>query len=165
MDEVARFEEVHHVGTKAAFALMLYTGMRISDLCQVGRQHVRDEWLIKPQHKNRRRQGKIIEVPILPILRDVLDASPLGDLTFLVTDYGRPFSIKGIGGRVKDWCKQAGLDHCQHTGCAKQVQRGPRRTVPQRHSSRRLTAGGLAGGGDLHGQDGARKWPRRRCRF
>jgi integrase len=45
--EVEQFERRHPVGTKArlALALLLFTGARRSDVCQLGRQHVRDGWI------------------------------------------------------------------------------------------------------------------------
>jgi integrase len=41
---VAQFERRHPVGTRArsAFALLLYTGQRRSDVVRMGRQHIRD---------------------------------------------------------------------------------------------------------------------------
>ena len=69
--EVAQFEACHEIGTRArlAFALALDTGVRISDLAQMGRQHIRDGWLTMPQHKGRRLRKSTISVPILPALQ------------------------------------------------------------------------------------------------
>lgn len=50
---------------------------------RIGRQHVRNGWLKMTAHKNRNRKPVIINVPILPTLQAVIDASPTGDLTYL----------------------------------------------------------------------------------
>jgi integrase len=120
-DEVRQFEAKHPIGTKArlALALMAFTGLRVSDLRQVGKQHIRDGWLELPQHKNRRRAPKIIRVPVLPELQQIIDQSPTGDSTLLVTEFGHPFSIKGAANKVKDWCVAAGLPHCSAHGVRK----------------------------------------------
>src|SRR6516162_10298233 len=43
-DEIAQFEAHHPIGTKPrlAFALLLYTGQRRSDVIRMGRQHIKD---------------------------------------------------------------------------------------------------------------------------
>lgn len=112
--EIGKFEEKHPVGTTAglALALALYTGQRRSDLVQFGRQHVRDGWLIFTQHKGRKRHPVKLEIPIIPELQRIIHASPAGDLTFLQTDYGRPFSNNGFGNKERKWCDDAGLPHC-----------------------------------------------------
>ena len=119
--EIEQFEAKHPVGTTArlALALALYTGQRRGDLVQFGRQHVRDGWLIFTQNKNRNRNPVRLEIPIIPALRQVLDASPTGDLTFLVTAHGRPFTNNGFGNRFRDWCDAAGLTHCSVHGLRK----------------------------------------------
>ena len=42
-------------------------------------------------------------------LRDIIDRSPCGDLTFLVTQFGKPFSVAGFGNWFRDRCNEAGL--------------------------------------------------------
>jgi integrase len=110
-EEVARFEKQHPLGTKArlALALLLWTGVRRSDVVLLGRQHARGGWLKFVQTKNSRRKPVTIEVPILPELQRVLDASPCGDLTYLVTEYGRPYSVWGFGNWFRDRCREAGV--------------------------------------------------------
>jgi integrase len=86
---------------------------------RLGRQHVREDWLRFQQYKNRNRHPVLIEIPILPELQRIIDASPTGDLTFLVTDYGRSFTAAGFGNRFREWCDQAGLPHCTAHGLRK----------------------------------------------
>ena len=121
-DEVQQYLERHPTGTKArlALALFLYLGVRISDAVQLGPQMERDGNLCFTEQKNRAKNPKHREVPILPALRAELDASPSGHLSYLVTEWGRPYaSPKAFGNRFKSWCVQAGLPHCSAHGLRK----------------------------------------------
>lgn len=120
-EEVAQFERHHPIGTKArlALALFLFTGLRRSDAARLGRQHASGGWFKLRQFKNRNRHPVDIEIPILPELQRIIDASPTGDLHYLVTDYGRPFSIAGLGNKMRDWCNEAGLPQCSAHGLRK----------------------------------------------
>lgn len=121
IEEIARYWARWPVGTKARLALdlLIFTGLRISDLAQVGAPHLRGETISKPQHKNRRRTRRMLEFPIHPALRASLDACPSRGLTFLETDFGRPYSIKGLGNKLRAWCDAAGLPHCSAHGVRK----------------------------------------------
>ena len=116
IDEVHRFEQRHPIGTKArlALALMLYIGQRRSDIIQFGRQHVKNGWLKITQHKNRSRKPITIEIPVLAELQSIIDASTCGDLTFLVTEFGRPFTPNGFGNWFRDRCIEAGVPGRAH---------------------------------------------------
>ena len=46
-----------------------------------------------------------------PILDAVLNMHPADTETYVTTDHGKPFSIKGLGNRISDWFTQAGLPH------------------------------------------------------
>lgn len=119
--EIAKFEERHPIGTKArlALVLLLYTGQRRSDVIVFGRQHVKAGWLHFVQHKNRNRNPVTLQLPILPELQSVIDASSTGDLTFLVTEFGKPFTHGGFGNWFGDRCREAGLSDCSAHGLRK----------------------------------------------
>jgi integrase len=121
LEEVQRFEKRHPIGTKARLemALLLYTGQRRSDVILFGRQHVRDNWLNFTQQKNRNRKPISLSIPVAPPLQSIIAASRSGDLTFLVTDFGRPFTPAGFGNKFRYWCDQAGLPHCSAHGLRK----------------------------------------------
>src|ERR1700722_16957264 len=93
VDEAQQFEERHPLGTKArlAFALLLYTGQRRSDVIRFGKQHAKRSMLTFTQYKGRNHKPHTLTLPILPALQKIIDASPCGDLTFLVNELGRPF--------------------------------------------------------------------------
>jgi integrase len=120
-EEVRQFEHRHPVGTKArlALALLLFTGQRRGDVIRFGRQHVRNGKVMFTQRKGRHRKPKLLTLPILPVLQRIIDASPCGQLTFLVNDLNRPFSDAGFGNKFRDWCNQAGLRHCSAHGLRK----------------------------------------------
>ena len=120
-EEITAFEKRHPIGTRArlALALLLYTGQRRSDIVQLGKQHVRGGNLCFTQHKNRRSKPVTLEIPIIPVLKRIIYGSPCGDLTFLVTEFGRPFSSSGFGNRFRQWCDEAGLKNCSAHGLRK----------------------------------------------
>jgi integrase len=123
--EIRQYEATHPIGTMARLAIGLlgFAGLRRSDACLAGKQHVQvidgRKWLVMPQHKNRTRQGKILEIPILPELGELIEATPSPGLFFLTSEYGQPFSIKGFGARFKKWCEAASLPHCSAHGVRK----------------------------------------------
>ncbi|MCK1516116.1 tyrosine-type recombinase/integrase [Bradyrhizobium sp. 190] len=120
--EVDIYRQHHKIGTKARLALelMLNVGARISDASRIGRQHETDGWLNFVAWKNRNRNSrKRIQCPITRELAEALAASPTGDLTYLVNDLGRPFTINGLGNKMRDWCDAAGLHQCTAHGLRK----------------------------------------------
>jgi integrase len=120
-EEIAQFEARHPIGTKArlALALLTYTGVRRSDVVLLGRQHIRHGWLKFVAHKGRNRKPVTVEMPIIAPLQRVLEAGPCGDLTFLMTDLGKPFTANGFGGWFRERCDEAGLTQCSAHGLRK----------------------------------------------
>jgi integrase len=121
VDEVEQYRARHPIGTKARLALdlLLLTGTRRSDVVKLGRQMVRDGWFHWTETKGRARHRKERAVPILAVLQATIDASPTGDLIYLVTEFGKPFSIGGFSHKFREWCDQAGLHHCTPHGLRK----------------------------------------------
>jgi integrase len=113
IEEVHQFEQRHPIGTKArlALALLLLTGQRRSDVVLFGKQHIRDSknvspilrndhsgrWLYFTQQTNRERNSVTLMIPIVPELEEIIANSPCGDLTLLVTAFGKPFTPAGFG--------------------------------------------------------------------
>ncbi|PCI04582.1 MAG: integrase [Hyphomicrobiales bacterium] len=106
-DEVLKYQKKHPLGTKARLAmdLLLYTGFRRSDIVKIGRQHVKNGVLSFRTQKS----GKtvLVTLPILKPLQKSIEAGPCGDLTFLVTEHGKPHSVKGFGNWFGNHCKAA----------------------------------------------------------
>jgi integrase len=97
--EVRQYEERHPIGTKArlALALLLYLGVRRGDVVRIGRQHEKEGWLRFVPAKTRYRRHRMSEKPILPVLADIIARSPTGNMTYLITAAGKPFTAAGFG--------------------------------------------------------------------
>jgi integrase len=106
-EEIERFEATHPIGTKArlAFALGLYTLQRRGDVIRMGRQHIRNGMLSVRQEKT----GAVLALPVRPELRTIIEATPGGHLTLLVTKRGKQFTGKDFGEMFRAWCDQVGL--------------------------------------------------------
>jgi integrase/recombinase XerD len=99
-DEIAAFRTHHPLGTKARLALELLLNLasRRGDAIALGRQHVKDGWLVYTQEKNRKRKPVKVEMPIAAPLAAAIEACPSTpeSLTFLTNEWGRPFSKKSF---------------------------------------------------------------------
>lgn len=119
--DAARYEARHLIGTKArlAFDLLLYTGVRRSDVVGLGPQMERDGKLLFTETKGSARIVKAHELPILPPLRQSIDSTQIGHLVYLVTAWGRPHSVKAFGNWFKKRCREAGLEGLSAHGLRK----------------------------------------------
>ena len=120
-EEIAQFETRWPLGTKPrlAIVLLMFSGVRRSDVVRLGRQHRRDGWFCFVPQKTSYRRQRELRIPILAPLQAAIEAAPTGDLTYLVTEYGRPFTAAGFGGWFKKACERAGLSHCSAHGLRK----------------------------------------------
>ncbi|MEQ1950973.1 tyrosine-type recombinase/integrase [Mesorhizobium yinganensis] len=119
LEEVDQYRAKHPTGTKARLALdlLLFTGLRRSDLIVLGRQHVKNEVLTIKNLKT----GAEVSIPIFPELRTSIDATPTGDMIFLTNKKGQPYDN---GNTFFGWfarqVKAAGLPaHCSPHGLRK----------------------------------------------
>jgi integrase len=132
--DAARYEARHLIGTKArlAFDLLLYTGVRRSDVVRLGpqmerwfsetsadRNTVEVQKLVFTETKGSSRIVKTHELPILPPLRQSIDATLTGHLVYLVTALGKPHSTKAFGNWFKKRCREAGLEGLSAHGLRK----------------------------------------------
>ena len=106
-EEIEQFEARHPIGSRArlAFALLLFTGQRRSDVVKMGRQHIRDGMLRVEQAKT----GAKLWIPVTPQLQQIIDASPVNQLTFVVTESGKPFHSNSFSNWFRLECDAAGL--------------------------------------------------------
>lgn|GEM_PF-721408 len=59
-------------------------------------------------------------LPLHPELDAIIAATPTSGPTFLVTEFGKPFTSNGFGNRFRKWCDEAGLPpHCSAHGLRK----------------------------------------------
>lgn len=121
IDDVVQYANHHRLGSKAmlALALLLYLGARKGDMVRFGAKMIQDEVLKFIPRKTRRSRTTISEKPILPVLRQILDASPCGSETFLETDFGKPFTANGFGNWFRERCDDAKLPKCTAHGLRK----------------------------------------------
>jgi integrase len=126
-EEIARFEARHPIGTKArlAMALLINLAQRRSDIVSFGPRHVRDGMISFTQHKNRnnKRRAVTLSIPIEPELQAIIDATPVGEETYLVTEFNKPFTANGFGNWFRERCDEAGLHHCSAHGLRKAASR------------------------------------------
>jgi integrase len=115
-EERDAYKRRHPLGTMArlAYDLFFETGQRLGDVRTMGRHLIQirggKRKLCFTQEKNRERKPVYLELVILPALQESLDATPTGDLRFLVNAHGRPFaSKKSFGNWFADRCAEAGL--------------------------------------------------------
>lgn len=119
--EIAQFEARHPIASKArlALALGLYTGQARQDVVAMGPQHIADEVLRWTRKKTEASTALELHIPIHPELRMIIDATPSGHLTFLLTELGRPFAVAGFGNWFREQCDMANLRHCTFHGLRK----------------------------------------------
>ena len=123
--EIARYLAVHAPGTMAhrAMILMLCSGAAKVDAVELGPANVAGGRLRYRRRKTARTSEVVIDIPLHPDLRAVLDTLPEDVTTFLQTRDGRSRSPGGLGNRMREWCDVAGLPHCTSHGLRKAIAR------------------------------------------
>lgn len=112
LEEVAQFRDFHKVGTKARLAidLLLFTGLRRSDIVIVGRQHVKGSTISIRTEKSE----VWVYVPIFPELKQSIDQTQTGDLAFLTSGTGKPFGSPASFG---NWFRKRRVESGLHDDC------------------------------------------------
>lgn len=89
--------------------LMLWTDQRKIDAIHLGRQHIRADKFEIRQSKT----AKILILPIATQLAAAINAMHKNDaICFIMTEWGKPFSVKGFGNWFREQCDLAGLPKC-----------------------------------------------------
>ncbi len=112
-EDIAKYEATHPLGTRQRLALDIFlcTSFRRKDGHLLGKQHVKDG-VIKYRTT---KQGVWVEIPLLPRLQQSIEATETGELTFLITERGKPFaSAASLGTTFRRWCDQAGVEKSIH---------------------------------------------------
>lgn len=103
-EHLEKYFEKHTSGPAWLAGMILkHTGVRVSDLRILGRQHEKKGRLVFETVKT----GVLCELPIPPELSAAL---PRDNMTYLLSDAGKPFeSDKALSQRVSKWFRQAGV--------------------------------------------------------
>jgi integrase len=114
--EIAHFMASYPEGTKPRLALMLQldTAQRPGDVCRMGPSHLSGNRLTFRQQKTRKEMVLYLSAQTLAEIA----RHPLG-MTFIQTDYDRPFSVKGYQQWFSKMCNRIGLRHCSAHGLRK----------------------------------------------
>jgi enterobacteria phage integrase len=121
-EEIATFEKRWPEGSRErlAFALLLFTGQRGSDVHRMLWKDFNGDTIRVAQQKT---AAKLI-IPIHPSLSHLLAIADRDCPTILVTAYGKPFSVKGFGNMVSTAIRAAGLPaRCKPHGLRKAAAR------------------------------------------
>jgi integrase len=121
-EEIGVFEGAWPLGSKerCAFALLLYTGQRASDVARMDRADLAEGGIWVVQQKTRAR----LLVPVHPNLQLALAGFDGAEGTLLKTGVGQPFTAKGFSNFMADRIGEAGLpDRCVTHGLRKAAAR------------------------------------------
>lgn len=121
-DDIAAYQKRHPFGTKPRLALeiLLWTGQRRGDGRLFGPKHIVNGKINYQSGKT----GAALWLPVASDLRRAIDAMPsVGISTYIVTEYGKPFTNVGFGNKMREWCDEAGLPQCTAHGLRKAIAR------------------------------------------
>ncbi len=119
-EEIEKFLEKHPQDTLAhtTVTLMLFTGAARVDAVKLGPLNIRNGRLQYRRQKTKKKSGVLIDIPVHPELKAVLDRLPK-DRPFLATGAGNVRSENSLGNMMRSWCDEAGLPECTAHGLRK----------------------------------------------
>ena len=95
---------------RLAFELLVHVGSRRGDLTDMGRQHLRGNVLSFRTSKT----ASVVTVELPAYVIDLIDRTTTGDLHFIVTSHGKPFSKPGFGNWFGAASRAAGIEKNAH---------------------------------------------------
>lgn len=107
-DEVAQFKARWPLGTKqrTAFHLFLNLGQRRSDVVRMAQTHITADQRIRIKQQ---KTGADLLVPLHRDTIEALDAFDMQHIVIITTEYGKPFTVDGFSGWMRDAITDAGL--------------------------------------------------------
>lgn len=101
------------VGTRqrVAMELLYWTGLRRGDAVRLGRPHVGKDGVARIKAQ---KTGERVSVALPAPLTAILDAGPVGDLTFITGSNGKPVTKETFGNQFRAWCEAAGVKASAH---------------------------------------------------
>lgn len=111
-EEIEAFENRWPLGTRERLSLtvLLYTGLRRGDAARLGKQHIKNGMIQLRTEKT----NTPVNIPILPILQEAIDAGPTGDLAIIARYDGQPMTKEGFATWFKKACVAAGVPGSAH---------------------------------------------------
>lgn len=112
IEDAKAFRERWPEGTaqRLAFELLLHVGSRRGDLTEMGRQHLRGNVLSFRTSKT----GSVVTVELPEYVMSLIGKTKTGDLHFIVTSHGKPFSKAGFGNWFGAAAREAGFKKNAH---------------------------------------------------
>jgi integrase len=117
-EEIQQYRDHYPLGTKGRLAIeiILWTLQRRGDTSRFGPKDRKGGMI----HVWNEKTKKMTWVPEPSQLTEAIEAMPAVGLTsFLVTEFGKPFTPAGFGNWFRDRCNEAGLPHCSAHGLRK----------------------------------------------
>ncbi len=101
---------------RLAFAVLLYSGQRVSDAVKLKRSDV----LVLTQQKT----GTALQIPVHPALARAIKAGPSNGINIIGDEHGRPINAEALSGLIRRAVKKAGMHpRCKAHGLRKAMQR------------------------------------------
>jgi integrase len=94
-----------------AAAIVRAAATRLDAALEVQRSRKR---IVYTQAKNEHLNAVHMDIPLHPELERIINATPSGHLTFLVTAFGKPFTPAGFGNWFGDQCRAASVPGRAH---------------------------------------------------
>lgn len=121
-EEIEQYRDYHPYGTvpRLVMELALNTSARRCNLNTLERKQIVDD-CIEVKHA---KDNDETTVPVLPETRLALDAMPTAHIRYLIVGaHGKPYTVEGLGEKMRRWCDRAGLPHCSLHGLRKATSR------------------------------------------
>lgn len=95
---------------RLALELLMFSGLRRSDIVRAGRQHMTGNvFSIRTKKTNTE-----VTVEFPQRLLDVISQTKTGDLNFIISEHGTPFTVESFGNWFRKHCRKAGVFKSAH---------------------------------------------------
>jgi integrase len=95
---------------RIAFAVLRETGLRRGDAAKLGRPHLKDGVIRIATEKT----GERVAIAVSAALAEAIAAGPIGELTFIAGEAGRPMTKESFGNWFREAVRAAGVTKSPH---------------------------------------------------
>lgn len=112
VEDFSRFCKKWPIGSKPRLAaeLLLHSGLRRSDVVRAGKQHMKGNVFSIRTMKT----GAVVTAEFPDHLMSIIAATSTGELAFLVSELGTPFTKESFGNWFRARCDEAGVEKSAH---------------------------------------------------